>query len=82
MTYIDGNAAAGPLSQVFAFDVTSASGQCVGCGDVSALAQAHVYDQAPGLVLRCASCEGVLARLVSSGERSWLDLTGLSYLEF
>jgi hypothetical protein len=82
MTFIDGNAAAGPLSQVFALDVSNAKGRCLGCGDVSALAQAHVYGQSPGLVLRCAFCESVLARFVTSGERSWLDLSGLSYLQF
>lgn len=82
MTFIDGNAIAGPLSSVFAFDVTTAVGRCVGCGSVASFAEAHVYDQSPGLVMRCSSCESVLLRMVRSPDRTWLDLTGLSYVQF
>ena len=32
MNYLDGNAAAGELSRVFAMDITSAEGQCANCG--------------------------------------------------
>ncbi len=79
--FLDGNAAAGPLSQIFAFDPTRARGQCVGCGTVAMLAQAHVFDRSPGLVVRCSSCENVLMRLVSGAGRTWLDFTGLAYLQ-
>ena len=40
------------------------------------------YGDAPGLVLRCAGCDAVLLRLVSGGGRHWLDVRGLTYLEF
>jgi Family of unknown function (DUF6510) len=30
--YLDGNAAAGELSKIFAMDVTAAEGQCAHCG--------------------------------------------------
>jgi NAD-dependent SIR2 family protein deacetylase len=80
-TFVDGSAAAGPLSDVFAFDVSLANGQCVSCGRVERIAQAHVYTQAPGLIVRCASCESVLMRVVTGGGRVWLDFTGLAYLE-
>jgi Family of unknown function (DUF6510) len=79
--FVDGNAAAGPLSEVFAFDVSSAQGQCAGCGQVAPMARSYVYGPAPGLVLRCSSCESVLMRMVSGGSRTWLDLTGLTYLQ-
>ena len=32
MNYLDGNAAAGELSKIFAIDVTAAEGQCTHCG--------------------------------------------------
>ena len=32
MDYLDGNAAAGELSKLFAIDVTAAEGQCALCG--------------------------------------------------
>jgi hypothetical protein len=81
-TFLDGNAAAGALRDVFAVDVTAATGQCVGCGNTGPLGGARLYAQAPGLVVRCANCNGVLIRLVEGPGRSWLDLRGLSYLQF
>jgi len=78
--YLDGNALAGPLSEIFAVDVTSARGRCGSCGAVSAIAQARLYVDAPGMVLRCPSCLGVLLRLREDGGQAVLDLRGLSYL--
>ncbi|MGZ3508144.1 MAG: DUF6510 family protein [Vulcanimicrobiaceae bacterium] len=77
---LDGNAAAGELREIFAIDVTAATGQCDACGWTARLAQAHVYAQAPGLVARCTNCGRVLMRLVRAPERAWLDLRGLTYL--
>jgi len=81
MSALDGNAAAGPLLDLFAIDLTSASARCDHCGRVGVLADTVLYDRAPGLVLRCRGCDGVLLRIVDSGDRVWLDLRGLSYLE-
>lgn len=81
-TFLDGNQLAGPLGALFAVDVTRAVGRCDGCGQVGLLAETRVYVQAPGLVARCTGCEGVVLRLVQADGRSWLDLRGLSYLEF
>ena len=78
--YIDGNAAAGELSKIFAVDVTAAEGQCAHCGATKRFAEAHLYMQCPGLVARCADCEQVLLRLVSSRQRVFLDLSGMTYL--
>ena len=80
MDYLDGNAAAGELSQIFAMDVTAAEGQCVHCGATKRFAEAHLYMQCPGIVARCAVCEDVLLRLVNVRERVFFDLRGLSYL--
>ena len=81
-SFLDGNAAAGVLRELFAVDVTSAQGQCVGCGNTAPMAEALLFGDAPGLVLRCAGCDAVLLRLVSGGGRRWLDVRGLTYLEF
>jgi len=43
MNYLDGNAAAGELSRIFATDVTSAQGECANCGAKRRLAEAHLY---------------------------------------
>lgn len=81
LDYLDGNAAAGPLSELFAIDVTAARGRCEHCGAVSVVATARLYPNAPGVVLRCSHCDGVLIRLVETEHRITIDLRGLSYLE-
>ena len=78
---LDGNAAAGVLTEVFAVDVTAAIGQCAGCGSRGPLGGAASYLEAPGAVLRCMSCDHVLLRVVTSADRHWLDLSGLAVLQ-
>jgi Zn finger protein HypA/HybF involved in hydrogenase expression len=78
---LDGNAAAGILQQVFAVEVTAASGTCDGCGAVEAIGAVAVYAQAPGTVLRCPHCDSVLIKVVTDGERIWIDLRGVRTLE-
>jgi hypothetical protein len=78
--YLDGNALAGPLSEVASGDLLSAVGQCNSCGATAALATARVYPHAPGLTARCTGCGSVLLRLSEAGDRTVLDLRGLSYL--
>ena len=80
MNYLDGNAAAGELSRIFAMDITSAEGQCANCGAKRRFAEAHLYMQCPGLVARCALCGHVLLRFVSTQQFVILDLRGMTYL--
>ena len=78
MSYLDGNAAAGELSRIFAVDVTRAEGQCGNCGAKRRFAEAHLYMQCPGMVARCPLCGHVLLRLVNVGSRVYLDLAGMA----
>ena len=80
MNYLDGNAAGGELSRIFAMDITTAEGQCVNCNAKKRFAEAHLYMQCPGLVARCAVCAHVVLRVVNSEQRVFLDLRGLTYL--
>jgi len=80
-TPLDGNAAAGALGDLFAFDVTVAVTTCAACGDRRPVAELHAYLDAPGTVLRCASCGAPQLRLVRATDRSWLDLHGIQVLE-
>jgi Family of unknown function (DUF6510) len=77
----DGSALAGPLHDLFRVDVTTAIGRCAGCGRTAAMAEARVFDHAPGVVARCPTCDQVLLRLVHDRGRAWLDLRGLTYLQ-
>jgi hypothetical protein len=77
---LDGNAAAGPLRELFALDLITAACTCAHCGATTALAEHVLYSDAPALVLRCPSCTGVVLRYASTGGRVRLDLTGARLL--
>ena len=78
---LDGNAAAGVLHEVFAFEATAARCTCASCGAVGEVGVLHAYVQAPGTVLRCPRCGAVLLRAVRSDERLWLEVRGMRSLE-
>jgi Family of unknown function (DUF6510) len=82
MNYLDGNAAAGELNRIFAFDITAAQGKCAHCGATRHFAEAHLYMECPGIVARCAGCGQVLLRLVNTGGRVFLDMRGMANLAF
>ena len=79
---VDGNAIGGDLSAVFAFDVTTAVTTCAACRDTHVVAALRAYLSAPGIVLRCATCDAVQLRLVRHPDRAWLDLSGVAVLAF
>jgi Zn finger protein HypA/HybF involved in hydrogenase expression len=80
-TPLDGNAIAGTLAEMFAFNVTMAVTTCAHCQATRTMAEMRAYVRAPGIVLRCPSCDGVQLRLVQSTERTWLDLRGIEVLQ-
>ena len=81
MQHVDGNALAGHLADLFAFDATVASMHCGGCGTVSMLATTMVYMDAMGAVARCVHCDDVMLTLVESEDRLWISLAGATALE-
>ena len=78
---LDGNVGAGRLGEVFALELTSARGRCAGCGAEAQIAEARAFVEAPGLVLRCASCDNALVVLVRTDDRYVLGMSGLAWLE-
>lgn len=79
---LDGNAVAGLLGEVFVPEITAAATRCDGCGAVEAVGALAAYVDAPGVVLRCVHCEAVLLRVVRAGDRCWLDVRGLRWVQF
>ena len=73
---LDGNAAAGLLSEMFARDVTIAQATCAGCGATKTIGTLFLYAQEMGAVLRCPGCENVVLRLSRTHTHLWLDATG------
>jgi len=80
-THLDGNVLGGELGELFTADITAATGRCVCCGAISAIAQTRVYADAPGMVARCPGCGEVMFRLVRVPGRAWLDLRGITCLQ-
>ncbi|MFD8298878.1 DUF6510 family protein [Streptomyces bauhiniae] len=78
---LDGNALAGPLSELFAVDLTLATCRCAQCGAEGSVSTLHLYRRAPGLVARCPCCEGVVLRFVRTPDAAYLDLRGSVMLE-
>jgi hypothetical protein len=79
---LDGNAVAGMLAAAFGSDMTAIPGRCADCGAVNMIAQLRAYTRAPGAVLRCPSCSGVVLRIVETDEATLIDARGATYLRF
>ena len=60
--------------------MTTAVGTCASCGAAGPVGAVHVYRGA-GIVLRCPHCDNVLAKIVKSDSRVWIDSTGIRALE-
>jgi uncharacterized protein DUF6510 len=73
---VDGNAAAGILSELFVPDLTTARAKCAGCGVTRTIGALIVYAHGMGTVVRCPGCDKVVMRLVRTTTKVWLDATG------
>ena len=73
---LDGNAAAGILSEVFVADFTTARATCANCGTTLTLGAIPVYAHGMGTVMRCPDCDAVILRVARTRAHLWLDLTG------
>ena len=54
---------------------------CRSCGATGPLASVDVYMKAPGVVVRCRTCESVLMKIVRSPKRVWLDVEGVRMMQ-
>jgi hypothetical protein len=73
---LDGNAAAGILSELFVPDLTSARAKCAGCGTTRTIGALLVYAHGMGTVVRCPGCDRVVLRVARTPTHVWLDATG------
>jgi ribosomal protein S27E len=78
--HLDGNVAAGPLSDIFALEITSARVTCATCGNTGPLGGALVYGETMGTIVRCLVCEEVLLRLAETPRGVRLDMRGIRVL--
>jgi len=73
---VDGNAAAGILSELFVPDLTAARARCAGCGETRAIGVLLVSAHGMGTVMRCPGCDGVVLRIARTPTHVWLDARG------
>ena len=73
---LDGNAAGGLLSEVFAFEATAARTTCAGCAKTMQMGELRLYAIELGAILRCPSCGEAVLRVARTPRGLWLDLQG------
>lgn len=73
---LDGNAAAGILSELFVPDLTAARATCDHCGATQAVGALFVYAHGMGTVVRCPRCDAVILCVTRTPTQVWLDATG------
>jgi len=73
---LDGNAAAGILSEIFSRDLTSARATCAACGATDTVGALFVYGDGMGAIIRCPGCDAVVLRVSRTPRELWLDATG------
>ena len=74
---LDGNAAAGILSELFVPDLTAARATCAQCGATRAVGALLVYAHGMGTIVRCPSCDAVVLCVTRTATQVWLDPTGV-----
>ncbi len=77
---LDANAAAGLLQEIFGTDMTAAPTECANCGQEGGVGTLLAFTQAPGIVLRCPSCENVMLRITQTPDAYYIDARGAVYL--
>jgi hypothetical protein len=77
---LDGNAAAGLLSEVFRPEATAALARCGNCGAEGRVGTLMVYAHGMGMVFRCPRCEQVMIRIAHRREEVVLDMRGVVFL--
>lgn len=77
---LDANAVAGVFQEIFGTEMTVAPTECAHCGTEGEIGTLLAFIQAPGIVLRCPSCENIVLRITQTPEAFYIDARGAVYL--
>lgn len=77
---LDANAMAGLLYEIFGVEMTASPIECATCGNEGEIGELLAFVQAPGIILRCSTCENVVLRIVQTPDEIILDARGAVYL--
>jgi hypothetical protein len=78
--WLDGNALAGLLQELFGTELTDAPHGCASCGAIRAIGAHRLYRGA-GLVLRCPVCSAVALVVATAPNRHVVHLAGTWRME-
>lgn len=81
MDELDGNRAAGLMRDIFGAEMTVAVATCAGCATAAPLGECGLYMTDIGTVMRCRTCDRVLAVVTRIRAISCVDTMGISALE-
>ena len=79
---VDGNAAGGPLLEIFGRDMTAARATCGHCAHEAALADAVAEVDDAGMILLCRGCRHTLLTYLRSNAGRTLAIGGLTRLQW
>ena len=77
---LDGNAVAGRFVAMFGVEMTTSLTECANCGQDHMIGALLAFTQAPGVVLRCPTCEAVMLKMVETPRGVYLDARGAAFL--
>ena len=77
---VDGNAAAGLLSEALGREATGAVARCGGCGAEGPVGTLLVYAHGMGAVFYCPGCEHIMIRIAHTRGEVVLDMRGAGFL--
>ena len=80
---LDGNGAAGVLSEVFVSEMTASHVMCSSCGESRMMGEErlYMYPLSPGAVVRCANCDEPLLVLVRQRGTIRLGIPGVRWID-
>jgi hypothetical protein len=78
--HVDGNAAAGLLEEIFAFEATTARAVCAACTQEYRFGEMMVYALEMGAIMRCPGCGAVMVRISRLDGECWIDAAGMRVL--
>lgn len=79
---LDGNVAAGLLTELFCCEPSEAVIVCAGCDAVAPIGGLLAYALEMGAILRCPRCDTAVLRVGVAGATRWVDMRGAASMRF
>jgi hypothetical protein len=68
------------MYDMFGVEMTTAPTECAHCGTGHIMGALVVFTQAPGVVMRCPTCENMMIRVVRTPDAVYVDARGAAFI--